>query len=1609
MFFCTGPPRTYATTSVTSLAPPLQQERFEDAALAAHPQQRVVARVTSRAVELWAASAAPPPLPGAQSRRLAVVRRSGRAINAALADAASIILSAADDDFADASLETGAQLRRVFALWVSDDRLAVVEKGAQTVEFYAFEGVAELDAAARLDLEPEPSGGGAASGSAVPSATLTGAFVEEFALNQGNTARDVGDTAASLSGVTGGKYLFVGMASGLVCVVDVAPLRDTGSWFGEPVRTKMWKIDVLPHLKAAGKPLTDEPTEPTTDDSPLSCYALACATSDAVAAIATLYLVACFEGGKCFIMLVSPAAKSIDQLLSLVNTERDASAACFGRCTSVALSATGSRLALGWSDGGVSLFRLAMHASPIATPTTATPTTPTTPTTTTRVLTLEPLRELSLVPWGYTTDDVGSVSALAWSLDARAVAVGYELRGFALFSLDGCRLMSSLPQHEQPRPDDSALKEACAHGVLQLLWTCESASLLVSPRGERFERLVSPPTSPRTLGDADDDDDVATAVVTVADVAERVAVTLLKDTDGLCLSLSGAPGRCGAWVRTDNSFTRRARDGGVGPAEASGLIHGGDLLVAINDDEAVARLPFEHVVGALKSLPVNAPVTLHFLRLDWPLLVSLAAQALTSDEFVRAYSLPLGTDDDEELSVREYALRMQLLHGDCDVATRPPLLEFEKRAKFDGWAAMHGVATVVAQHRYIKLLLALFPAWDPLYALEAVTAFGSAVRVEQHRVQAEHRLNARIQRRRPVARRQQSDLCLYEFDFARTVPLSGGRTSRLALLERARVRVVATLSLDDPRALVSCASYSVPPAFDAKCAPLRLVAVSASGQQVAVAGQHGFCVLNLLTGKWRLFGNVNDEQDLRVHALLWLREDALVVACTRVSEAHKLMHLTAYPRNHLDEDSVLARLSYPTTRAASGQDASSSQAVTGDCFYALESSEAERHVFCLSMRELWSVGVDMTGSVKANDLALKLTLRRSVKLPLRVAESRSVQTSALGSGHVLDWTVIPRFLHVPDETLRAEQERKLQQEREREQHETNNSSSGASGWFTGLLSALAGGEVPDQYAPAEVLPRFAFLDANGDVLVWDPETRVVRVLCSNVSTLARLFLTAPAWPTQCRLLYGLYGPNGMQLWLPLLDGVHLTRSNAFERDTRRLETFLACHDPLRAKTYAIEFGDAPATAELYAQVAAEYGVALERFVPGSGSPERRRPAPVGASSSLADVSDIVDDNDSGVGSVVASVDDPSATDRMLRFDADVTVLGVQQAFGLLVGLSQDVYAPSGVGLPCFDVFARVQPFVHTLLCFLVHHEQLAWAAAVVDAVRTGDVALATPTLELFLHAMLEAQFRHECSADAFDAALALLQPPSWRRDSRDSVDDSGVDAYCELVAHVARKSEPSRLPLLFPAAGDPLALLTLCRDRHELHTAANFLLVLEPAATASLAHRTTCAAELVAACVERDEWELGQHVVRVARDWENDSATTNDTPTIDRHLATLVYNDFVRGDYERVVASVAELQAKLPPTRAAESALRNAQEEAVVAQRLRDVFLIGGDGAKPRELRYVIGWLVGWLLLWRSWWVGSTHYGGCGRHYNRILLQAVTEARYESWTRVVKYVMSSNA
>ncbi|OWM88185.1 hypothetical protein CDL15_Pgr003597 [Punica granatum] len=56
------------------------------------------------------------------------------------------------------------------------------------------------------------------------------------------------------------------------------------------------------------------------------------------------------------------------------------------------------------------------------------------------------IRTVSLHDWGYSMEDTGPVSSIAWTPDNSAFAVGWKFRGLTVWSVSGCRLMSTIRQ-----------------------------------------------------------------------------------------------------------------------------------------------------------------------------------------------------------------------------------------------------------------------------------------------------------------------------------------------------------------------------------------------------------------------------------------------------------------------------------------------------------------------------------------------------------------------------------------------------------------------------------------------------------------------------------------------------------------------------------------------------------------------------------------------------------------------------------------------------------------------------------------------------------------------------------------------------------------------------------------------------------------------------------------------------------------------------------------------------------------------------------------------------------------------------------------------------------
>lgn len=96
----------------------------------------------------------------------------------------------------------------------------------------------------------------------------------------------------------------------------------------------------------------------------------------------------------------------------------------------------------------------------------------------------------------------------------------------------------------------------------------------------------------------------------------------------------------------------------------------------------------------------------------------------------------------------------------------------------------------------------------------------------------------------------------------------------------------------------------VPQSYISQNWPLLHVSASKDGTHLAMSGRRGLIIYDLRAKKWRVFGDVMQEQRISCRGLLWLGK--IIVICN-YNSISKLFELCFYPRDHLDESSLLCR------------------------------------------------------------------------------------------------------------------------------------------------------------------------------------------------------------------------------------------------------------------------------------------------------------------------------------------------------------------------------------------------------------------------------------------------------------------------------------------------------------------------------------------------------------------------------------------------------------------------------------------------------------------------------------------------------------------------------
>ncbi|XP_045793411.1 guanine nucleotide exchange factor subunit RIC1-like [Trifolium pratense] len=117
-----------------------------------------------------------------------------------------------------------------------------------------------------------------------------------------------------------------------------------------------------------------------------------------------------------------------------------------------------------------------------------------------------------------------------------------------------------------------------------------------------------------------------------------------------------------------------------------------------------------------------------------------------------------------------------------------------------------------------------------------------------------------------------------------------------------RLLIVQSEEIDELKML----HLKLPVSYISQNWPVQHVAASQDGMYLAVAGLHGLILYDIRLKRWRVFGDVTQEQKIQCKGLLWLGK--IVVVCNYIDSSNTY-ELLFYPRYHLDQSSLLCRKS----------------------------------------------------------------------------------------------------------------------------------------------------------------------------------------------------------------------------------------------------------------------------------------------------------------------------------------------------------------------------------------------------------------------------------------------------------------------------------------------------------------------------------------------------------------------------------------------------------------------------------------------------------------------------------------------------------------------------
>ncbi|XP_044128870.1 LOW QUALITY PROTEIN: guanine nucleotide exchange factor subunit RIC1 [Bufo gargarizans] len=183
--------------------------------------------------------------------------------------------------------------------------------------------------------------------------------------------------------------------------------------------------------------------------------------------------------------------------------------------------------------------------------------------------------------------------------------------------------------------------------------------------------------------------------------------------------------------------------------------------------------------------------------------------------------------------------------------------------------------------------------------------------------------------------------------------------------------------------------------------PIRYSAIDKIGQNVAVSGKCGFAHYSLLTKKWKLFGNITQEQNMMVTGGLAWWNDFIVLACYNLNDRQEELRVYLRTSNLDNAFAHVTKVQQETLLLSVFRDMLIIfRADCSFCLYSIErKSEGPHPLVCLQVLQ----EVSMSRYISHPSLVVSITLTSvrtetgiSLKMPQQACDAESIMLNLAG-------------------------------------------------------------------------------------------------------------------------------------------------------------------------------------------------------------------------------------------------------------------------------------------------------------------------------------------------------------------------------------------------------------------------------------------------------------------------------------------------------------------------------------------------------------------------------------------------------------------------------------